>query len=158
MEDKILLIFISTFRDYCFNAEHYYGKVGFVDKTKFDEYQKKYENYAWEYSVKDEVELTYHPTEKEAFELAKKDSNLYDYEMLGVSFTKEQHIQNMVEQYMEDGTRRFPSVYKVIETAINEYPEYKWVGLFENDIEDFEKHWKRIEKENPLIDKNKYEL
>ena len=26
-------IFISTFRDYCFNAEHYYGKVGFVDKT-----------------------------------------------------------------------------------------------------------------------------
>ena len=78
--------------------------------------------------------------------------------MLGVSFTKEQHIQNMAEQYMEDGTRRFPSVYKVIETAINEYPEYKWVGLFENDIEDFEKHWKRIEKENPLIDKNKYEL
>lgn len=137
MEDKILLIFISTFRDYCFNAEHYYGKVGFVDKTKFDEYQKKYENYAWEYSVKDEVELTYYPTEKEAFELAKKDSNLYYYEMLGVSFTKVQHIQNMAEQYIEDGTRRFPSVYKVIETAINEYPEYKWVGLFENDIEDF---------------------
>ena len=23
---------------------------------------------------------------------------------------------------------------------------------------DFEKHWKRIEKENPLIDNNKYEL
>lgn len=158
MENKILLIFISTFRDYCFNAEHYYGKVGFVDKTKFDEYQKKYENYAWEYSVKDEVELTYYPTEKEAFKLAKKDSNLYDYEMLGVSLTKEQHIEDMAEQYMEDGTRRFPSVYKVIETAINEYPYYKWVGIFENDIEDFEKHWKRIEKENPLIDKNKYEL
>lgn len=160
MEEKILIIFVETFRGYCANAEHYYAKIGFVDRHKFDFYNNAdYENFPWHYVTEDKVELRYFPTEEEALKLAEKESNLYAYvynsvETYGIE--REKDIKNIAEDYLEYGTRGFPSLYKIIETVTNNYPDYKWVGLFESNIKDFEIELASEGNENNLINKNKY--
>ena len=122
MEDKILLIFISSFEGYCAGAEHYYAKLGFVDRKKFDDYNEKYENYAWEFAyepINDDDELTYYPTEEEARKLVEKDNFLYHY--------TEKRYKDSIEHYVKDGTRRFPSILKIIEQVEKkDFRIWKW--------------------------------
>ena len=139
---EIQFINITSFIDVSAEAEHYYARIASREHV-CRSLQSNVELSTLCDTTKGE-RLIYSPTENEALAIAKKDNEI------GVDIAT---IIDIAKELQEDGTTRFPSIQKIMETAREKFPEAIIIYTYEGSREKFLNLLREIQKRNPDISK-----
>ena len=152
---NITFIDITTFQDISSEAEHFYAKVarpGYAANMVAFDVGTSFDTCARDYSG---IDLRYFPSEEEAKKYAKKDHPDYLKRTIGKE-ELERRRRWCVEDLIEDGTIRFPSVNDIIKTARNKYPDSLLYFTFHGSHKEFLKRFcfdRKTENVIPEIEK-----
>ena len=119
---KIKFIDITTYRGISSEAEHFYAKIarpGYAaDMVAFD-FGTTFDTCCRDYGGED---LRFFPTRKQAEKYAEKDHPSYLVRTIGEEELNKRR-KWLIEDLLEDGTIRFPSVLDIIKAAREKYPD-----------------------------------
>lgn len=139
---------ITTYKGISSDADHFYatiGSIGYLQENLIVEFACKPESGVVFLSLN---ELRYYPSKKEAEELWMKDFGR------GMKKDDKAHHEFYIQDVVEKGTIRFPSVLSIVQTVRKKYPNSVLCFLFQGSrkafIEKFVKPFS--ERPNELVD------
>lgn len=122
---------ITTYKGISSNADHFYatiGSIGYLQENLIVDFACKPESGVM-FSTLDE--LRYYPSKKEAEELWMKD---YGWD---VKSNDKVHHDFYIQDVVEKGTIRFPSVLSIVQTVRKKYPNSVLCFLFQGSRKAF---------------------
>ena len=133
---------ITSYRGISSNAEHFYARIGSPDYAQENMITMLTCEPTTGQSFVNGKELRYYPTEQEAEEMWKKDNHSLPGDF-PLALKRDQ-----IEDMMEYGTIRFPSILAIIKKARELFPESVLCFSMHGSRKEFVKYIQSLEKED----------